>query len=243
MSMWEPRSSHLYVCTGLRVCERSCVCVGTPCLRPHRGHSGAGCACQCVPWCVRVSRGHYPLHLSTCAQFSVCLRYVTPCVVHASVRPASGHALVWALRVGVWASPEGRRVGLREGACGHICVKAGTALPPAGAHSWVRHVAWACRHVRARLSPWAGAFGSGFEKQGPALLAHTVPWSASAVVEESHGTLVFGGRCQQGSASHRRQASSRRTRPLYFSACAPPHHLRGRGSWGSGGEQRSLTWN
>ena len=32
MSMWEPRSSHLYVCTGLRVCEWLRVGAGTPCL-------------------------------------------------------------------------------------------------------------------------------------------------------------------------------------------------------------------
>lgn len=53
MSMWEPRSSHLYVWTGLRVCEWLCVGAGTPCHCPCRGQSGTGCARQCVPWCVR----------------------------------------------------------------------------------------------------------------------------------------------------------------------------------------------
>lgn len=81
---------HVSVCRGVCVCSVHMVC------------------------------GHYPLHLSTCAQFSVCLRYVTPCVVHSSMRPVSWHALVWVLRVGACASHVGLRVGLREDACGHM---------------------------------------------------------------------------------------------------------------------------
>ena len=55
MSMWEPRSSHLYVCTGLRVCEWLRVGAGTPCLCPCRGQRGVGVhvsvwavACACA---------------------------------------------------------------------------------------------------------------------------------------------------------------------------------------------------
>lgn len=53
MSMWEPRSSHLYVWTGLRVCEWLCVGAGTPCLCPCRGQSGTSVHISGV--CVRVS--------------------------------------------------------------------------------------------------------------------------------------------------------------------------------------------
>jgi hypothetical protein len=49
MSMWEPRSSHLYVCTGLRVCEWLCVGVGTLCVCLCHGQSGTEYACQRVP--------------------------------------------------------------------------------------------------------------------------------------------------------------------------------------------------
>lgn len=77
MSMWEPRSSHLYVWTGLRVCEWFCVGVGTPCHCPCCGQSGTGCARPCVPWCVRVYSlhmvcGYAPLSLSTPACVRVC---------------------------------------------------------------------------------------------------------------------------------------------------------------------------
>lgn len=90
MSMWEPCSSHLYVCTGLRVCEWLRVGVGTLCLCPSRGQSGTGCACQRVLWCVRTCSvhmvcGHAPLYLSACAYISVRLRYVIICVVCSSV--------------------------------------------------------------------------------------------------------------------------------------------------------------
>ena len=127
MSMWEPRSSHLYVCTGLRVCEwfRVCVCVGTPCLCSRHRQSGSGCACQRVPRCVRVFRAHglwtlYSAPFNMCLFQCVCLRYVTPCVVHSSVRPVSGHALVRVLRVGGCAFHVGPRTGLSEDACGHM---------------------------------------------------------------------------------------------------------------------------
>lgn len=130
MSMWEPRSSHLYVCTGLRVCEWLCVCIGTPCLCSHHtvGRVALGvyvsvrcgvCVCS-----VHMVCGHYPLHLPTCAYISVCLRYVTLCVVHSSARPVSGHALVWVIGVGGCALHVGScvqpGVGLSEDACGHM---------------------------------------------------------------------------------------------------------------------------
>lgn len=51
MSMWEPRSSHLYVWTGLRVCEWLRVGAGTLCLCCCCGQSGARCARW---WCVQV---------------------------------------------------------------------------------------------------------------------------------------------------------------------------------------------
>lgn len=54
MSMWEPRSSHLYVCTGLRVVEWFCVGMGMMCFCPYHGQSDTKCKCQCVPWRVGV---------------------------------------------------------------------------------------------------------------------------------------------------------------------------------------------
>lgn len=57
MSMWEPRSSHLYVCTGLRVCEwfRVCVCRDTVSLFSPQTKwqrvcmSARAAVCACVP--------------------------------------------------------------------------------------------------------------------------------------------------------------------------------------------------
>lgn len=132
MSMWEPRSSHLYVCTGLRVCEWLCVCVcrdAVSSFSPHSGQSGTGCGCQCVSWRVRVFCAHGLWTLSSepfnvCLSQCVSLRYVTLCVVHSSVWPVSGHALVWVIRVGGCALHVGScvqpRVGLSEDACGHM---------------------------------------------------------------------------------------------------------------------------
>ena len=78
MSMWEPRSSHLYVCAGLRVCEWLRVGAGTLCLCPCRGQSGTGRArvrvgrgvCVCVPctWFVDL-----PLRTFHHVPFSVCV--------------------------------------------------------------------------------------------------------------------------------------------------------------------------
>lgn len=97
MSMWEPRSSHLYVWTGLRVCEWFCVGVGTPCHCPCCGQSGTGCARPCVPWCVRVYSRTWSVDMPVCPfrhlLVSVCVRYVTLCVAHSSVWPVSGHVL------------------------------------------------------------------------------------------------------------------------------------------------------
>lgn len=101
MSMWEPRSSHLYVCTGLRVCEWLRVGAGTPCLCPCRGLSGVGVhasvwavACVCVR-SVHVVCGSTPPPHPPCAFLSVRLRYVTPCAVCSSVWPVSGHVSAW----------------------------------------------------------------------------------------------------------------------------------------------------
>lgn len=103
MSMWEPRSSHLYVCTGLRVCEWLRVGAGTPCLCPCPGRRGSGRTHQCVLWRVRVYSVHMvcgsgPPHPSPCAYLSVCLRYVTPCAVGSPVWPVSAHVSVRAGR-------------------------------------------------------------------------------------------------------------------------------------------------
>lgn len=85
MSMWEPRSSHLYVCTGLRVWEWLCVWAWGRCdFCPYRGQSDTKCKCQCVPWRV----GVYACFMHICerapsapfsALLSVCLKYMTVC--------------------------------------------------------------------------------------------------------------------------------------------------------------------
>lgn len=72
MSMWEPRSSHLYVWTGLRVCEWFCVGAGTPCHCPCCGQSDSGCARPCVPWCARVFYAH-GLWICPSVPFNTCL--------------------------------------------------------------------------------------------------------------------------------------------------------------------------
>ena len=106
MSMWEPRSSHLYVCTGLRVCEWFRVGAGTPCLCPCRGRSGTGrarvgvCHGVCVGVYVHMVCGSAPPHLSPCAYLGVRLRYVTPCAVCSSVWPVSGHVSAWVVSAG-----------------------------------------------------------------------------------------------------------------------------------------------
>lgn len=78
MSMWEPRSSHLYVCTGLCVWEWFCVGMGTMCFCPGRGQNDTECKRQSVPGCVACVCvcsvhicGHAPRHLSECASISV----------------------------------------------------------------------------------------------------------------------------------------------------------------------------
>lgn len=78
MSMWEPRSSHLYVCTGLRVCEWLRVGAGTPCLCPCRGQSGIGRArvSVCHGVCVGVPCTWFvdlPLRTSHHVPISVCV--------------------------------------------------------------------------------------------------------------------------------------------------------------------------
>lgn len=125
MSMWEPRSSHLYVWTGLRVCEWFCVGVGTPYLCPCHGQSGTGCAHLCGPWCARVcsmhmARGYAPLYLAVRASISVCLRYVTLCVARSSVWPVSGHVLAWVYLS--WRQ-------LCSATCGPRCVWAHVSAP------------------------------------------------------------------------------------------------------------------
>lgn len=125
MSMWEPRSSHLYVCTGLRVCEWFCVGVGTMCLCPCCGQSGSGCACQRVPQRVCVFHAH---DLWTCpfTPFNVCLcqrvsKVRGPVRCCSRVRPVSGHVLV----ISIGCPPVAVVhicVGLSEGACGYMRV-------------------------------------------------------------------------------------------------------------------------
>lgn len=138
MSMWEPRSSHLYVCTGLRVCERFCVCVGTPCLHSHHGHSGAGRACQCVPWCVRVFRAHGLWTLSS-APLHLCS---VQCV--STVRDPVCRALLYAVcelaRVGVGTS------------CWRVCLARGPACGPPRGCVWA-HVSESSDYPSAHGSP------------------------------------------------------------------------------------------
>lgn len=97
MSMWEPRSSHLYVWTGLRVCEWLRVGAGTPCLCPRCGQSGAGRAhqwCVCVCVCsMHMVCGHAPLPLSTRA--CLCVSKVCGPARSLSVWPGSGHVPAW----------------------------------------------------------------------------------------------------------------------------------------------------
>lgn len=86
------------------------------------------CMSVCAVVCACVLHAHglwiCPLHLSTCAYISVCLRYVTLCVVRSSVWPVSGHVLVWVISVGGCAFHVGGciqlHVGLSDGACGHM---------------------------------------------------------------------------------------------------------------------------
>lgn len=77
MSMWEPRSSHLYVCTGLRVCEWLRVGAGTPCLCPAGDRVARACTCPCGPWRVCVCSVHMvcdlPLRTFHRVPFSVCV--------------------------------------------------------------------------------------------------------------------------------------------------------------------------
>ena len=118
MSMWEPRSSHLYVWTGLRVCEWLRVGAGTLCLCSCCGQSGAECAHR---WCVRVCSvpvvcGCALLYLSTRACVSVSkvcgpVRCLLICV--------AGVGMCWhgcSCHTGSRVQP---CVGLGAGGCGH----------------------------------------------------------------------------------------------------------------------------
>lgn len=133
MSMWEPRSSHLYVWTGLRVCEWLCAGAGTPCLCPCCGQSGTGCARQ---WCVRVcslhmTRGHAPLPLSTCA-----------CIGVSKVCDPVRCLLICVARVGMCRRgctfPVGGGVQPHTGLCEGVCGRTRVALQFAAVHAQAR---------------------------------------------------------------------------------------------------------
>lgn len=103
MSMWEPRSSHLYVWTGLRVCEWFRVGAGhrVSVLVTDKWHR---CAHQCVPRCVRVRPVRRSVPSSTCScqcASKVCgLRDVCASVrperTRAALTGAAAHSHVWA---------------------------------------------------------------------------------------------------------------------------------------------------
>lgn len=93
MSMWEPRSSHLYVWTGLRVCEWLRVGAGHRVFVLVMDKWHWVCASVCAAICACAFRAHGS-SLSTRACVGVRLRRVT-CASCALLCSLSGHVSVW----------------------------------------------------------------------------------------------------------------------------------------------------
>lgn len=208
MSMWEPRSSHLYVWTGLRVCEWFRVGAGhrVSVLVTDKWHR---CAHQCVPRCVRVRPVRRSVPSSTCScqcASKVCgLRDVC-----ASVRPERTRA---ALTGGSCAQP---RVGTRERALARLqlCTHRhmGEACEPApAARPSVSRFAFVCScRGDAPLGPGP--------QRSPALRGRAARCGFDQLPRQRRAAPAVGGRCEallsRGSACpcrHPLTVSDRRT--------------------------------
>lgn len=93
MSMWEPRSSHLYVWTGLRVCEWLRVGAGHRVFVLVMDKWHWACTSVCAAMCACAFRA-LGLSLSARAHVRVRLRCVA-CASFALPCGLSGHVLVW----------------------------------------------------------------------------------------------------------------------------------------------------